>query len=249
MKSYKNRRLGKIVVIGGGSRSGMKGLLQPVIDLCEKPNPTVTVIPTASGTSDGERVTFENLQASFSALTPNVQALYLLGETPSSDDLKSKILESDAVYVPGGNVRLMLLVWRKVGLVRLLKRAFQNGVVMSGRSAGAVCWCASALGADEHGPKTRFMSYRKNNGLGFIDITLCAHYEARREGFRVMLDTFGSPGIGLESGAALVVDGDEFYTVSQDGGKVYLVTTEHVFFSETELSSEVGRRHIRDLGL
>ena len=49
-------------------------------------------------------------------------------------------MDQDAIFVGGGNTKSMLAIWRDWGLDKILKKAYLNGVVMSGVSAGAICW-------------------------------------------------------------------------------------------------------------
>ena len=49
-------------------------------------------------------------------------------------------MNSDIVYVGGGNTRKMIEICDKHNIPTLLKRAYNNGIVMSGVSAGSICW-------------------------------------------------------------------------------------------------------------
>jgi dipeptidase E len=42
--------------------------------------------------------------------------------------------------VGGGNTLQMMRVWRHQGVDKLLTSAYENGTVLSGISAGAICW-------------------------------------------------------------------------------------------------------------
>ena len=66
-------------------------------------------------------------------------------------DLRAFVLAQDVIYVGGGNTANMLAIWRVHGLDRILREAWQAGVVMAGLSAGGLCWfeCGST---DSFGP-------------------------------------------------------------------------------------------------
>ena len=66
--------------------------------------------------------------------------LNLLGRNPSDDELRSKILSPDIIYVGGGNTLKMMRRWRYLGVDSLIRQAWENGTVLSGVSAGAICW-------------------------------------------------------------------------------------------------------------
>jgi dipeptidase E len=54
-------------------------------------------------------------------------------------DLESFVLAQDVIYVGGGNTANLLAVWRTHGIDRLLRRAWEEGVVLWGLSAGMNC--------------------------------------------------------------------------------------------------------------
>ena len=54
--------------------------------------------------------------------------------------MRSHILDQDIVYVGGGNTKSMLAVWREWGLDIILKEAYNKNIILSGVSAGAICW-------------------------------------------------------------------------------------------------------------
>lgn len=59
---------------------------------------------------------------------------------PNFDDVEGAVLEQDVVWVMGGSVANLLAVWRVHGLDDILRRAWRSGVVLSGVSAGSICW-------------------------------------------------------------------------------------------------------------
>jgi Peptidase E len=50
------------------------------------------------------------------------------------------LLSQDVIFVGGGSVANMLAVWRVHGLDRILRKAWQAGIVLAGSSAGGICW-------------------------------------------------------------------------------------------------------------
>src|SRR5262249_62388797 len=59
---------------------------------------------------------------------------------PSVADPEDFLLSRDLIFVGGGSVANMIAVWRVHQLDRILRAAWQAGVVLSGVSAGAICW-------------------------------------------------------------------------------------------------------------
>jgi dipeptidase E len=66
--------------------------------------------------------------------------LFLIKEQPSKESIQRKILSADIIYVGGGNTLQMMCIWRRLRVDTLLISAYENGTVLSGISAGAICW-------------------------------------------------------------------------------------------------------------
>ena len=58
----------------------------------------------------------------------------------SYDEIKYKIFSADIIYVGGGDTTFMLKIWKELGVDKLLYEAYNKGIVLSGISAGAICW-------------------------------------------------------------------------------------------------------------
>ena len=129
----------KIVAIGGGEIKDREteSIDRLILKLTGKENPKILFIPTASSDAEGYWKTFESYFSSLGA-TPSVLKLAI--NPPSKEEIKTMILSSDAVYVGGGNTLKMLDIWRSTGTDQVLREAYEKGVVMSGLSAGAICW-------------------------------------------------------------------------------------------------------------
>src|ERR1700693_583913 len=129
-----------IVAIGGGEirTRGTAAIDREIIRLSNKQNPKLLFIPTAS--SDSERY-WKHVQEYFGEfLKCNTDVLFLIKEQPSKERIKEKILSAEIIYVGGGNTLLMMRLWRRLGVDKLLKAAYENGTVLSGISAGSICW-------------------------------------------------------------------------------------------------------------
>ena len=99
-----------------------------------KARPNVCFIGTASGDSDRYLVSY---YAAMAQLACEATHLALFERTPDMDAL---ILAQDLIFVGGGNTKSMLAVWRDWGLDQMLRQAYEAGIVLSGVSAGAICW-------------------------------------------------------------------------------------------------------------
>src|SRR3974390_2824530 len=72
---------------------------------------------------------------------------------PSADPTE-RLCGSDLVWVGGGSVANLLVVWRLPGVDTAMAEAWEKGVVLGGVSAGSVCWHVGGT-TDSFGPTLR----------------------------------------------------------------------------------------------
>lgn len=159
--------------------------------------PKICVINTASGDDPGGYVrTYSALRA----LPSKISHLQLF-PMPNVADPADFLLGQDVIFVGGGSVANAVAVWRVHGLDTILRQAWDAGIVLSGVSAGAICWFAGGT-TDSFGlPLRPFTS-----GLGMLAGSYCPHYNSepgRRPLFRALVaDGKLDPGIACDDGAA-----------------------------------------------
>ena len=123
------------------------------------------------------------------------------------EDLRELALGHDVIFVCGGNTANMLAVWRAHGFDRILREAWDAGVVLAGWSAGMICWFEAGV-TDSFGPQLEGM----RDGLGLLPGSACPHYdgEERRRPVYTELVAGGFPGgIALDDGVAIHYAGTE----------------------------------------
>ena len=127
------------------------------------------------------------------------------------DGLRELALGSDVIVVCGGNTANMLAVWRVHGFDRILREAWEAGVVLTGWSAGMICWFEAGV-TDSFGPQLEGM----RDGLGFLPGSACPHYdgeELRRPRYGELVAGGFPAGIALDDGAAAHYAGTELREV------------------------------------
>jgi peptidase E len=92
---------------------------------------------------------------------------------PSVEDVEGHLLAQDVVWVNGGSVANLLAVWRVHGLDEILERVWRAGVVLSGVSAGSICWFVGGT-TDSFGPELRPVT----NGLALLPYGNGVHYDS-----------------------------------------------------------------------
>jgi peptidase E len=138
------------------------------------------------------------------ALLPDIPARVThlqLFPMPSAADPADLLLSQDVILVGGGSVANMLAVWRTHELDRVMRAAWQAGVVLAGVSAGAICWFEGGT-TDSFGPALRPFT----GGLALLAGSYCPHYSsepARRPLYQALVaDGTLAPGIACDDGAA-----------------------------------------------
>ncbi len=157
-----------IVAIGGGGFGRSLGSLKIekyIVSLSSKDNPKICFIPTASGDNDLYKL---NYYRAFSKLNCITSHLDFFART---EDLERKILDQDIIYVGGGNTKSMLAVWKEWNLDAILRKAYKNGIIMSGVSAGAICWFDKGI-TDSYAENLRILDC-----LGIIEGNACPHFD------------------------------------------------------------------------
>src|SRR4051812_3345712 len=119
--------------------------MRHVLSLTGKERPRVLHVPTAVGDSAESLVAFYERCAGLGELSH----LRFFPYPPAQ--LRELALSQDAISVGGGNTANMLAIWRVHGFDRILREAWESGVVLFGASAGMICWF-EAGGADSLGP-------------------------------------------------------------------------------------------------
>src|SRR5690606_6160908 len=86
---------------------------------------------------------------------------------------------SDIIYVGGGNTLKMMTIWRRMGVDTLLKKAYRKGIILSGVSAGAICWFSYG-NSDSRKFTSRSSQLIKVRGLELIPALFCPHYDVEK---------------------------------------------------------------------
>ena len=224
----------QIIAIGGGGfgRNPQQYLIeQYILDQAKSDRPNILFIPTATGELDSYIVNFYKV---FSKLQCSPNHLSFFKRTP---DLQKLIAEQDVIFVGGGNTKSMLAVWREWQLDEYLSEAYNNGVVMSGVSAGAICWFQQGI-TDSWESELKVMPC-----LEFVDGVCCPHYdeepERRPTTKKLLTNNIYQEVIGIEGGCALhIQNGNIFKSVRFSKNKnSYRVTTKDNKIIESPIES------------
>lgn len=204
----------------GRTSTGVPLLIDYAVRLSGAQIPRICLINTATG--DDPAGYLRSYQA-VSALPSLVTHLQLF-PMPNVASPAGLLLGQDVIFVGGGSVANQVAVWRVHGLDAALRQAWEAGVVLSGVSAGAICWFSGGT-TDSFGPELRPFT----DGLGLLPGSFCPHYdsEAGRRPLYQELVSSGAvlPGVACDDGAAAHYVDDELAEIVADRpeAKGYLV--------------------------
>ncbi|PLS17353.1 peptidase E [Bacillus sp. M6-12] len=130
----------------------------------------------------------------------NFEASHLIQDDFLKENIKEFVMKQDVLYVGGGNTQYMLTKWREIEFDKILREAYENGIILAGISAGAMCWFDTCYSEREDGIFEEF------KGLGFVQGSFCPHYnnEFRRKAYDKWLSTKSlEPNYKLEDNESL----------------------------------------------
>ena len=135
----------------------------------------------------------------------------------ASKEVNKKIENADIIYVGGGNTAYMMELWQVYAVDKALMRAYKSGKILSGLSAGSICWFIAGHSDSEfvegkENPKSKWVK-----GLGIVPYLHCPHYD---EPERANFDDFYSgqiaDAIAIENQVAIVWDDYEMKVIKSN---------------------------------
>jgi peptidase E len=209
----------RILAMGGGgftTDERAPALDRLVLSLTGKPVPKICFLPTASGDPRHQATRFYERFGAWPC-EPSILSLFHLGR--DRIDPWRHLMAQDAIYVGGGSMRNMLAIWREHGVDVAMRRAWEDGVVLAGLSAGAMCWFEGGVTMSGGAPAPVA-------GLGLLSGSMSVHLDSepeRRSVYREAIAAGRLPsGYGVDDCAGLVFAGTrlEACVASRAGARV-----------------------------
>lgn len=227
----------QIIAMGGGGFSMEPE--NPLLDLyilrqADSRTPKVCFVPTASGDAENYISRFYNAFENHEC-SPSHLSLF----RPPTRDLEDYVMDKDIIYVGGGNTKNLLALWKEWGLDAIMRKAWQDGKIMAGVSAGSICWFEEGL-TDSFGSGLQPLKT-----LGFLKGSNCPHYDGEKDRRPSYQEFVGcgrmAAGYAADDGAALHYIDEQLikavssrpeakaYHVWESGGKVQEETVETIY--------------------
>lgn len=229
-----NKVVKKIFLTGGGYDLTT---IKHLISLTGKENPKICFLPTPVGDSQAYIDKWFEIAKAL-PIQPFVQKLFIssAGQTTSFEDT---LLSMDAILVTGGNTLNAITLWKAHGIDIILRKAWEKGIVLTGPSAGAICWFEQGLS------DSRPIHLTAVQGLGFLKGSNCPHYhteEKRRPSYLKMIQQKQLlPGYACDETAGLYFEDTTLKRVTTQSkeDKAYKVSVTKGQVVETALEAEM----------
>jgi peptidase E len=148
-------------------------LVQHALRLSGADRPRFCFVGTATGDSDRYLTLVYAAMAALGGVDTSHLALFPM---PNVDDIRSHLLDQHVIYVGGGSVANLLAVWQLHDVDIAMREAWQAGVVLTGVSAGSICWHTGGP-TDSFGPRLRPVT----SGLGLLPYGNGVHYDSEEQ--------------------------------------------------------------------
>lgn len=242
--------MSKIIALGGGEirqRDTLK-IDKEIIKLSGKLKPRLLFLPTASSDSAGYIEDVKKYFGNF--LGCKVSTLCLIKNKLTKQEIRHKIINTDIIYVGGGNTLRMMTLWRKFGVDKLLEEALKKDIVLCGLSAGSICWFDYG-NSDSRKFTSNSKQLIKVKGLGFIKALHCPHYDVerhRQKDLKRMMKSSPLISIALENCCALEIKDNNFRIIkNKKSAKAYKIYWKNKKYYKKIISEQTSFMPLKDL--
>ncbi len=203
-----------------------------VLNATGKENPKICFFANAGGDAQDYIDKFYNVYNKLKCIPTHISL-----KTKPEIDLEKTILEQDVLFVGGGSTRSLMQQWKTYGLDKIMRKAYNKGIVLSGMSAGAIVWFSDGI-FNPTGKKLQ-----KLPCLGYLKASFCPHYDERTElrySFRELISENAiRDGYGVEDYCGLhFIDGKLYNVISsRKDAKAYEVKRAAKIYTERKLET------------
>ena len=224
----------KILIAGGGFGTTF---IKYMASLTGERRPRLCYLPTASADRESGIVRWYENCAPLE-VEPYVQASFI-NSYRMKETFEDVLLSMDGIVVSGGNTLNQQAIWKVQGIDEVLQKAWDQGVVLGGASAGSLCWF------DEGTTDSRPIELTKVECLGLIKGSHSPHYDAegeRRPAYQRMIQAGEmKPGYACDNDAGIYFIDNKVERVvhTRADAKVYYVSVVGDKVVEEELPAEM----------
>lgn len=173
--------------------------------------PTIAVIPSASASTSQTGVMYSSVFESMGANTVTINPEKR--KEANSDEILDLVDQADAFLFTGGHQLRITSLLGGTKMLDKLETRFEDGALLAGTSAGAVCMTTLMISQDLIDRPFAYGSVDLSHGLGFIeDFVIDTHFTIRGRFPRLIHIVCENPsvkGIGIGESTCAIWDFDE----------------------------------------
>ena len=224
----------KILIAGGGFGTAF---IRYMAELTGKERPRLCYLPTASADGASGIIRWYENCAPLNVEPSHQESFISSYGMPRS--WEEVFLSVDGIVVSGGNTLNQQAIWKVQGIDRVLREAWDRGIVLGGASAGSLCWF------EEGTTDSRPQEVTKIECLGFLRGSHSPHYDGeavRRPTYHRLISSGElKPGYACDNDAGIYFEDNEVRRVvkTRPDAKVYHVSMEGGAVVERELVADM----------
>lgn len=215
----------KIVAIGGGTigeyiSSGgrepyeTKIMDKEIIKLSDSPKPNILFIGFADPSYSKEY--FSLIDEVFSTKY-NCRCKHLALDILSNEQLVKNYFDwADIIYVGGGNTYTLMKLMQKYGVDEKLLEAYNQGKVMSGISAGGMCWFSYGNSVVPIDPNRELIKQRCLEFQKMVFVPHCDEINGHFENVENLLRGESLVGLSLSNASAIEIIDSKYRIITAD---------------------------------
>lgn len=192
----------KILLAGGGFGTAF---IRYLASLTGKERPRLCYLPTAAADRESSILRWYENCAPLN-VEPSAQPCFI-SSYRQERTFEEVLLSVDGIVASGGNTLNQQVIWKAHGIDRILREAWDRGIVLGGASAGSLCWFEE--GTTDSRPK----ELTRVEGLGFLRGSHSPHYDAEGERRpiyqRMIRDGELQPGYACDNDAGIYFEDNE----------------------------------------
>ena len=195
--------------------------VEKCVELVGKPQDQIKVgiINEAYAAEPGDkRWVLDNLNSVVNNFSSEVDMINLLAFP--IEQIEQRFADKDVIFVVGGDTDYLMSVYQKTGFDKLLPKLLETKVYV-GSSAGSMV-IGKRVSADAYRLiYSEDSKYEVNEYLGLVDFSVMPHLDSpnfpnRKESLLEAVSNFEGKVYGLRDDSAVVIDGDNIYTIGSE---------------------------------
>ena len=203
----------------GGANYDKKESLTIDLDIIKesgKTNPNLLYVPVALNDDENKINSFLTY---YKELGAKVDVLYSVNVDLDKEIIVDKFSKSDIIYLSGGMTSRLVSFCQTYDLKEAFFKAFDEGKIIVGVSAGAISFFEYGFGDKEaYTYNLESVNHKMTNGLGLFKGIFCPHYQnSGLLSFHDEVKKFDVDAFALENGAALKINKRGFIVVKNKG--------------------------------